>query len=123
MDRSADPTVDFYGYATGTWRRDNPVPADKSVWGAGGELTERNYHLLRDLLDSASEDRDAPERSPHRQVGDFFASALDQDRRETQGFGPIRPLLGQIERADSRDGLVHVLAGLHDLGMDVLFQP
>ncbi|MCI4326780.1 MAG: M13 family metallopeptidase [Thermoplasmata archaeon] len=123
MDRSVDPTVDFYGYATGTWRRNNPVPADKAIWGGFTELIERNFMLLRALLESAGADRSAAPDSPRRQVGDFYASALDQVRRESVGFAPIRAQLDAIERIGSVPELVHTVAALHDSGVAPFFQP
>jgi len=123
MDRSVDPTVDFYGYATGTWRRNNPVPADKAIWGGFTELIERNFVLLRALLESAEADRSAAPDSPRRQVGDFYASALDQVPRESVGFAPIRAQLEAIERIGSVPELMHTVAALHDSGVAPFFQP
>ena len=42
MDRSVDPSVDFYRFAAGSWLRNNPVPSDKSRWSGFEELQERN---------------------------------------------------------------------------------
>ncbi|HWF19904.1 MAG TPA: M13 family peptidase, partial [Verrucomicrobiae bacterium] len=42
MDRSVDPTVDFYHFANGNWLKQNPVPEDKSRWAGFDELQERN---------------------------------------------------------------------------------
>ena len=121
MDRSIDPTVDFYGYATWRWMRDHPVPSDKSIWGAGSELREQNYLLLREILESAATDGNAT--GPRRQVGDFYVSALGQARREALGFAPIRPFLDRIEQATTRTDVVHLLGDLHDAGIRALFEP
>jgi putative endopeptidase len=122
MDPSADPAQDFYQYATGSWRRDNPVPADKSVWGGFAELLERNFVLLREILESAASDESSPAGSPRRQVGDFYASALDQSRRDALKFDPIRPLMDRVEQASTQGDLVHLLSQLHDEAIPVLFR-
>jgi len=91
LDRSVDPKTNFYQFATGNWRRNNPVPGDKSRWAGFDELQERNWWLLRDLLGSASADTKAPMGSARRQVGDFYASAMDTDRIERLGYAPLEP--------------------------------
>ena len=50
MDRSVDPKSDFYQFATGAWRKNNPVPSDKSRWAGFDELQERNWWLIRGIL-------------------------------------------------------------------------
>ena len=56
MDRTADPSVDFFRFAAGNWVKSNPVPADKSRWGGFDELQDRNWFLLREILESAAKD-------------------------------------------------------------------
>src|SRR5258705_12259819 len=81
MDTAVDPSKDFYHYACGTWLKENPVPADKSRWGGFGELQERNWFLIHQILDSTSQ-AVAQQNSPAQKVGDFFKSAMDTNRLE-----------------------------------------
>src|SRR5882762_10087164 len=54
MDKSVEPTADFYHYAAGTWLKKNPVPPDKSRWASFSELQERNWHLIHEILDGTT---------------------------------------------------------------------
>ena len=121
MDRSVDPSVDFYRYAAGIWMENNPVPADKSRWGAFDELLQRNFALIHEILEDAAGRASALEPSPRRQVGQFFTSALDTASRGRQRFGPITSELARIESVSSLPELYSVLAALHREGVDGFF--
>jgi putative endopeptidase len=122
MDRSVAPGTNFYLFADGGWLKNNPVPPDKSRWASFSELAERNWYLIHSILDDA--DRQAkslPQPSPEREVGDFFASAMDTNRINQLGFSPIQPNLDQIDRIKSATDLFAVLADLHQSGVGGLF--
>src|ERR1700743_1798740 len=80
MDQSVSPATNFYRFANGAWLKNNPVPADKARWASFSELAERNWYMIHEILDSAAADSAAPAHSPRREVGDFFASAMDTNR-------------------------------------------
>src|SRR5262249_41293800 len=48
MDRSVQPSNDFYQFADGAWVKNNPIPPDKSRWGGFMELQERNWFLIHE---------------------------------------------------------------------------
>ena len=118
MDRSVDPGTDFYRFAAGHWLANNPVPADKSRWSGFDELRERNWHLLRDILESAADDADGAPGTPRRQVGDLFVAAMDTNRLEKLRFKPIARDLRRVARLKNTEDLFALLADFHqrDLG-------
>jgi len=122
MDRSVSPATNFYEFAAGQWLKDNPVPADKSRWASFSELAERNWYLIHEILVSAANhDAALPAGSPTREVGDFFASAMDTNRIETLGLKPIAADLKRIDGITSTAGLFAVLADFHQRGIGGLF--
>ena len=121
MDRSLSPGVDFYRFADGNWLKNNPVPPDKSRWGAFNELQERNWQLIRAILESCRTNLSAPAKSPAREVGDFFWSAMETNRLEQLGFKPIAADLNRIARLRSKADLFRLLAAFHQRGIAGFF--
>jgi putative endopeptidase len=122
MDRTVDPSVDFYRYAAGTWLRENPVPADKSTWGSFDELRERNFELIREILEDAATHAADPDPSPKSQVGAYFASAMATARLEKLRFEPILPDLARVDSVGSVKELFSVLAAFHRQGVGAFFE-
>ncbi len=120
MDRSVSPATNFYEYADGNWARNNPVPADKARWAAFTELAERNTYLLHSILEDAEKSTDAPH-TPRREVGDFYASAMDTNRIEKLRFKPIEGELKRVDKVKSVDDLLALVADWHKEGLGTLF--
>jgi putative endopeptidase len=102
LDTATSPCTDFYQYANGGWLARNPVPADQSSWGISSELRERNYLLLRDILDEAAK-AGAPAGSNQQRVGDFWRTAMDTDAIERAGAKPLAADLERIAGLSSPD--------------------
>ena len=121
MDRSVSPRTNFFQYANGTWVKNNPVPADKARWASFDELDNRNWHLVRALLDESAADTAAPARTPRRLVGDFYASAMDTNRIDRLEFKPLRPDLERLESIQGPDDAARIVADWHLRGISVCF--
>ena len=122
LDRSVSPATNFYQFADGQWLKNNPVPPDKSRWASFTELAERNWYLIHEILDAAAQPKEPllPQ-SPRREVGDFFASAMDTNRIEKLGFKPIAADLKRIDRIKSTRDLFALLADFHQRGIGGMF--
>jgi putative endopeptidase len=121
LDRSVDPRKDFYHYAAGSWVKDNPVPPDKSRWASFTELAERNWFLIHQILDQAKEAAVGASASPRKQVGDFFASAIDTNHMEQLGLQPIQDDLRRVDAVASSADLLTLLADFHERGIAGFF--
>ena len=120
MDMTANPCIDFYQYACGTWIANTPIPADQSSWDTFGDLSDRNREILRGILDKAS--ANDPKRSPVEQkIGDFYASCMDEPAIDKLGAGPLEPELKRIDAIKSKEQILDALVRLQLMGVGVFF--
>jgi putative endopeptidase len=120
MDKTVDPCQDFYQYACGSWRKNNPIPPDQSRWGRFNELADYNRQFLHKILekDSAND----PKRTPVEQkIGDMYQSCMDEAAVNKQGSAPLKPELDRIAAITTKDQLVDTIAYLQSLGVQALF--
>jgi putative endopeptidase len=118
IDRGVNACTDFYEFACGNWRKNNPIPPDKARWGRFDELADRNLSLLREILEKAA-DAGAP--GPERQIGDFYAACMDEPGVESLGARPIQPDLDAVAKVRNRRQLMREVARLHAVGVPALF--
>jgi putative endopeptidase len=119
MDKSADPCVDFYQFACGGWIKNNPIPADQSIWSRFGELAERNREELRGILESAAK---APNRDANEQkIGDYYSTCMDEPAIEKKGATVLKPEFDHINALRDKSALPALMAYLHGQGINGLF--
>jgi len=120
MDTTVDPRVDFARYAFGNWQKSNPVPADKSRWGAFNELIQFNQTALHGILETAAARSHEPG-SVEQKVGDFYATAMNTPAIEATGLKPVATDLAQVAAMASPADLARTLAYLHNQGVGGFF--
>ncbi|MDQ6675863.1 MAG: M13 family metallopeptidase [Acidobacteriota bacterium] len=120
LDKTANPCTDFYQYACGTWLKNNPVPPDQASWGRFSELAERNRTVLKNILEKAAS-TDGSRPPIQKQIGDYYASCMDEAAIERKGAEVLKPELDRIRALASVSGLSAAIARLHNLGVDAFF--
>ncbi len=115
------PCQDFYSYANGHWLQRNPVPADRSSWGAGSELYEKNLAVLHQILEDAARNSGAPKGSITRKVGDFYRVGMDEARIEAEGVAPLNNEFSRIAAIKDVQSLQNEIAHLHRMNINPVF--
>ena len=96
LDTTQDACTDFAAYANSKWLAANPIPGDRTSWGAFEMLDERSNAVQRQLAEQAAADADAT--GVKKIVGDLWATGMDEAKVNAQG---IEPLAGHLAAIDA----------------------
>ena len=106
LDPAISACQDFNGYANGKWIAANPIPADRTRWGAFDQLREHSLDAQHKLVDAADANADkAASGSIERKIGWLYRSGMDEAAIDKAGFDPVKPDLAAIARLDSSAGI------------------
>src|SRR5437899_10879658 len=76
IDHKADPRTDFFQYANGKWRAENPIPPSMVRWSRRWEAGEAAKDQLKAILDDVSKPTDSPHSSVEQLIGDDYGSCM-----------------------------------------------
>lgn len=111
MDLTVNPGNNFYLYANGGWMKNNPLPDDKSRFGAFDKLAEDNKEKVKSIIEEVAS-ISGKKGAVSQQIGDFFSSGMDIDAIESAGIKPLQATIDNINSIDNKDDLIKVIAQL-----------
>ena len=120
LDKTADPCVDFYQYACGTWLKTQEIPADQTEWASFVELYERNLVTEREILEKSAAN-DPKRTAVEQKIGDYYDACVDDKTADTKGLDPLKPELARIAAAKDKAELIEAVARVQLLGPNPLF--
>jgi putative endopeptidase len=121
MDKNTAACTNFYQFANGTWLKTTEIPAAYPSWGSFNALAENNRKTLHDILEEAAKNTNATRGSNEQKIGDFYASCLDEAKREAEGMKPLVPELARIDKINSAKEVLAQIAYMHRHGIPALF--
>ncbi len=121
IDRDADPCTDFFEFANGAWRAQNPIPPSMPRWSRRWQSGELAKDQLKGILDEVSARTDWPAAGVEQLTGDFYASCMDEARVDQLGVEPLRPLLGEIAALRDRAAVQRMILRFHQQAIGVPF--
>ena len=104
MDKSVKPGDDFWAYMNGGWDARTPIAADRFNEGCDVKLTDQAEVDVRSILDDMA-------RNPGqfgakgKQIGDFYASWMDEAGIASRGGAPLKPWLDRIGAVTDKTGI------------------
>ena len=117
FDRAVRPQDDFYRYVNGTWLKTTAIPADKPLWAPYMKLRDDTDAQVRAIIERAAQDR-GPAGSEAQQVGDYYASFMDEARIESLGVTPLAAELARIDLLADKRGIPALMARFSRMGVD-----
>lgn len=120
LDTTVKPGDDIFLYANGGWIKKNPIPSDQAAWGIGNLVIEENLNRLRSITEKAAS-ANAAKGSDEQKIGDFWYTANDSAKIETDGLKPLQPWLDKIAAISNTNELVSTVAELKKIGSSTLF--
>jgi endothelin-converting enzyme/putative endopeptidase len=120
IDTGADPCVDFFQYACGNFTKYYPIPNDRSGYGTGSMIADRNEYILHSMLERAA--AGGVERTPNEQkIGDYYASCMDTDTINKKGLEPLQAELDRIAALKDKSELTALLAHFQLINVNAFF--
>jgi putative endopeptidase len=121
LNRHVEACTDFYEFANGTWRADNPIPAPSPKWSRRIAAHDENWHRQQSVLEATAGKKDWRQGSAEQVAGDYYASCMDESAIEAAGVAPLAPLITQIDQAVTLADVERNIRRLQDLAIPVAF--
>ena len=120
LDTSIQACQDFNGFVNSRWLAANPVPGDRTTWGAFPALGERSLQVQHEIAKAAAAG-EWPQGSMEQKVGDFFAAGMDEAAIEAAGLAPVQPELDRIDALASNADIPAYIGDAYGRGQGMLF--
>jgi putative endopeptidase len=121
LNKQVQACTDFYEYANGTWRTENPIPPSLPRWSRRVAAHEANWHRQESVLDELSRRHDWPKGSVEQLLGDHYESCMNDAAVDAAGVAPLAALLFEIDQVRNPAGVQRIIRRLHELAVPVAF--
>ncbi|MFA5968756.1 MAG: M13 family metallopeptidase [Sphingomonas sp.] len=105
------PGDDFWTFANGGWAARTEIPGDKASVGYSNVLTDEAEINVRKILDDMAANPGTYAQTG-KQVGDFYATWMDEAAIDAKGTAPLKPYLARIAAVTDAAGLQVLFASV-----------
>ncbi|MBL0165453.1 MAG: peptidase [Xanthomonadales bacterium] len=120
IDPSINVCSDFNGYVNSKWLAANPIPDDKTRWGAFDQLRETSLNTQHEIVEDAAKS-DTAAGSIEQKIGKLYKAGMDETAIDTLGYEPIKPELAKIDALKSSKDIVAYLNDSFSRGQGSVF--
>jgi putative endopeptidase len=121
IDHNIRVQDDLFRHVNGKWFAETEIPEDKSMYGSFHMLADDAEAAVKEILLAAAESTDAPAGSPAQQIGDLYASFMDEARANELGAAPIAAELKLIEQLSTIAEATTLMGEFSKQGIGCLF--
>ncbi|MGB5988279.1 MAG: M13 family metallopeptidase [Marinifilaceae bacterium] len=120
MDLEVKPGKNFYLYANGNWKKNNPLPEDKSRYGSFDVLREKARTDVKELLADVISNKHK-KGTAEQKISDLYNLGMDTERLEKEGISAIRPELDKISAMKTSEDVAKQIAYMHKMTVSTVF--
>ncbi len=109
---------DLYAHVNGLWLDSFEIPADKAIYGSFYQLRDDSESAVKKILEEAIEN---PSPGVQQQIGDLYASFLNEELANEKGIETIKSELASIESLQSIQEAIKLTGALSKVGVGGFF--
>ena len=109
MDSKVKPGDDFFAYVNGAWAKRTEIAPDRTFVGIDSILNDQLDRDVRTIVEDMAK-ASASAGPIGQQVGDFYASWMDEAGIAAKGAAPLKPHLDRIASLRDKGELVELFA-------------
>ena len=109
IDSAVKPGDDFFEYVNGAWAKRTEIAPDRTFVGIDSVLNDQLDKDVRDIVEDMARNP-AGSGLIGQQVGDFYASWMDEATIAAKGTAPLKPHLDRIAALKDKAGLTEMFA-------------
>lgn len=108
-DATVKPGDDFFDYVNGAWAKRTTIAPDRTFVGIDSVLNDENDRKVRAIVEEMAKNPKASGPSG-QQIGDYYATWMDEAAIEAQGTTPLQPWLARVDAVKDKTGLIALFA-------------
>ena len=110
LDPQTSPGENFYQYACGGWKLNNPLDPQYARFGTFDQLRENSLNQVKDIITTLGTNN--PRGSLKQKVGDLYAQGMDSLRLNKEGMAPLMGYITMLKTL-TRDQFIAAIADQH----------